>query len=189
MDENADPTIAEVLGIPWEQPEPFDPRDVPPGTLDARILDQDQVWVDRFGQVHQLRDMCDAYRANVLAHLYIARSDKWCWAALNELLTSRASMFVLTRATGVPMNAELSATQWLESTPLARGLRRLTPGIAAPVVLEAWAAKIHRLSELAGRPVWQVPGSQVAMPQDPRRSWTHDMRDRPPGPEGPDENW
>jgi len=189
MDENADPTIAEVLGIPWEQPEPFDPRDVPPGTLDARILDQDQVWVDRFGQVHQLRDMCDAYRANVLAHLYIARSDKWCWAALNELLTSRASMFVLTRATGVPMIAELSATQWLESTPLARGLRRLTPGIAAPVVLEAWAAKIHRLSELAGRPVWQVPGSQVAMPQDPRRSWTHDMRDRPPGPEGPDENW
>jgi hypothetical protein len=68
-----------ALGAPAESGQDeadLDNQDVPeglgrpiPGGFDYRILDQEEVWCDRFGRVHRIREMPIDYLFNVLSFL------------------------------------------------------------------------------------------------------------------------
>jgi hypothetical protein len=172
MDEDEDlgPTLAEFAGIELVPEPPFDPYRVTPGSLDRRILNQAQVWVDRTGAPRQLASMSDGYRANVVAHLHTHAFWMWSDAAFEELLATPLVILAVQDEAGVPLTGDLDPHHWLESTPLVRELRRLSPTIASPVVLTARAAHLRALSA----------GVETPMPQDPTRSWTRDMQGAPP---------
>ena len=180
MDDDLGPTLAEIAGIGPAPDPPFDPRRVTPGTLDRRVLDQTQLWVDSHATVHRLPDMGDAYRANVVAHLHLHATWMWAVAAFDELLDDPVALHAAHRETGIPLIGEVDPHTWLESTPLVRALRQLTPSIAPPAVLTAWANGVQARSARAGTDIWKIPGSVVPMPQDPTRNWAHDMRQTPP---------
>jgi len=161
-------TFGEILGL-TDGPHPrLDPTTVPPGSIDRRILDQDKVWVDRFGVVHQLATMQVSYRRNVVAYLYLTCTDLWVGAALDEVLDHGIDYHQVTASLGVPPIAEVDRHAWLESTVLVRALRRATPDLASPQRLRAWALE-----------TCAAPTPDVQLPQDPDRSWTDDMGQAP----------
>lgn len=178
-DDDLGPSLGDLIGLEPDSKPPFDPTQVTPGMLDLRVLHQDAVWVDRFGDVHELAGMGHTYRANVVAHLHAVCQWMWATTAVNELLDTPLAVHQLALEAGVPLTGDLDPHAWLESTPLVRALRRLSPGIAAPQILTQWAQRITDLSQQVGTDICAVPGSEIRMPQDPDRSWTHDMRQIP----------
>jgi hypothetical protein len=185
VDHELGPTLAELAGIEMAPEAPFAPHRVTPGCLDRRILDQAEVWVDGLGTTHRLDQMPEVYRANVVAHLHLHAVWMWSASAFDELLTSPVGLHVAKRVAGIRLIGETDPHLWLESTPLVRELRRLTPGVAAAEVLTGWAEQVHAQSARAGTDIWKVQGSVVPMPQDPGRNWAEDMR-RYPAYEEPD---
>lgn len=104
------------------------------GHLDLRVFDQDVYWVDRFGAPHLLEEMDEAYRRNVIGHLtahvegfYAGTLRRATFQMLGDALLGRVSGEVVAGALGAPTLTELTPVEWLESTPLMRRLRRLTP--------------------------------------------------------------
>lgn len=186
MEHALGPTLAQLAGIELVTEPPFDPSRVTPGSLDRRILGQTNVWVDARAQVHALTDMSDAYRANVVAHLHVHASWMWSASAVEELLTKPVSVNFAQRDAGIPFIGETDSHAWLEATPLVRELRALTPTIAPPHVLVAWARDLRTRSARAGTDIWKVPGAVVPMPQDPDRNWAQDVRQAPPYQESDD---
>ena len=179
MEDDLGPTASQLADMTLVPEAPFDPYRVTPGSLDKRILDQTQLWVDGHAAVHRVDDMGHAYRANVVAHLHLHAD--WMWSAnvIEELLSNPVELHAAQRAAEIRLVGESNPHTWLESTPLVRELRRLTPGIAHAPVLVAWAQDVRARSARAGAEIWQVPGSVVPLPQDPGRNWAEDMRQNP----------
>ena len=172
------PTIGDLTGIELEPAPPFDPATTPPGNLDRRVLDQTEIWVDRFGDVHRLSDMSDIYRANVVAHLHVCCEWMWTVASFEEIVTTPVVVHAANRDAGVPLIGDVDPHAWLESTPLVRALRRLSPDIADPASLVDWASRLNELTPNGYEVADDLP--ELRMPQDPDRSWTRDMNQIPP---------
>lgn len=98
------------------------------GKLDIRVFDQDSWWVDRLGRAHELRQMSDEYRANVLNFLYCFAEDYHhatiVRAALQAEADTARGLEPLASLDAARINAQ-TPVQWLESTVLVRGLRAL----------------------------------------------------------------
>lgn len=103
-----------------------------PGQLDRRVFDQDRYWVDAYGVGHELVQMSEQYRKNVLAFLR-GRAEEFhagymlyvagCVAV--DALQGRVSGDLLSMELGVPLVHEMEPNDWLESTPLVRRLLAL----------------------------------------------------------------
>ena len=98
--------------------------------LDLRVFEQDEWWVDRFGQPHRLGEMDPAYRRNLLAFLY-AQAPFFHRAMV---IRGVIEVFVTPAVTGVdvdldemlgPQIRESDSSKWMASTPLARRLHEL----------------------------------------------------------------
>jgi len=104
------------------------------GRMDKRVFSQDVWWVDVHGRPHRLEDMSTDYRRNVLAFLLGSAEQRWIGEVMREAVTAageadlgRVSWAVLAPGLGVPRVSEIDPVVWLESTPLMRRLRVLTP--------------------------------------------------------------
>lgn len=101
--------------------------------LDLRVFDQQIWWVDRTGAPHLVEDMSEEYIANVIAFLhehceqYQAASAcrAFIQAIGDQVLFGGPDGEVLAAAIGGPAWSELTAEEWLESTPLMRALCRV----------------------------------------------------------------
>ena len=82
----------------------------PPGLLDLRVLDQNQVWVDVLRTPHRIADRTDVtddYLVNIIGWVqHFADSLSEGWAHMHDV--------------PAPTNPKI----WLETTTLMRGLRR-----------------------------------------------------------------
>lgn len=104
--------------------------------FDLRVFDQDVYWVDRLGQPHRLEAMDDAYRRNVIDFL-VVRTERFfgdtCLRTViqtaGDALLGRTSAELLVVAAGGPATPDLDPSDWLESTPLMRRLRQLSPEV------------------------------------------------------------
>jgi hypothetical protein len=102
--------------------------------MDKRVFSQDVWWVDVHGRPHRIEDMSTDYRRNVLAFLLGSAEQRWIGEVMREAVTAageadlgRVSWAVLAPGLGVPRVSEIDPVVWLESTPLMRRLRVLTP--------------------------------------------------------------
>jgi len=111
-------------------------------SLDLRVFDQRTYWVDRTGTAHLLSQMSDAYIVNVINFLtelrdqYFADSMRRAFIQIlgDQLLFDDPSDELLGIEAGGPAWSDLTAEQWLESTPLMRALRRrLTTSTGDPL--------------------------------------------------------
>lgn len=107
--------------------------------LDQRVFDQAVWWVDRWGCPHRLEAMSENYRHNVIAFLLDSAEQRWLDEVRRDALTAitgawlgRVTFPVLARRVGLSSTADVDPLTWLESTPLMRRLRELTP--EAPTV-------------------------------------------------------
>jgi hypothetical protein len=102
------------------------------GRLDLRVFNQDQWWVDIHGRGHRLEEMSRSYRRNVIGfliehqeayflHCLLLESSR----VLSEALAGRVAGELLVSELGGVSMAELTPSEWLESTSLMRRLRRL----------------------------------------------------------------
>ena len=105
-----------------------------PGNMDNRVFDQDTYWVNSDGEAFLLPDMDQVYRCNVIGFLHDHVDYFHLHAALRELAEATSSVLngyipgsVLASTLGAPSIASMTPQQWLESTPLMRKLRHLTP--------------------------------------------------------------
>lgn len=104
------------------------------GSMDNRVFDQDMYWVNIKGEPFLLQDMSEGYRGNVIAFLHVHVAYYHAHAAMREAVDSALSVAaglpsgtLLARDLGIPIIAEMDPVEWLESTPLMRKLRALTP--------------------------------------------------------------
>jgi hypothetical protein len=74
--------------------------------MDLRVFDQDTWWGDRLASRRTWSSRITAF---------------------TDALRGRSSYAVLARSAGAPRIADLDSCDWLESTPLIRRLRQLTP--------------------------------------------------------------
>jgi hypothetical protein len=127
----------------WGDPveEPFDATRVRPGSLDARVLDQPEWWVDGRGRAHRLVDLAPAWRRAIATYLYRNAALLHAVCALCEATGAcdSAAMYMTTIASGAPMIADVDPFTWLESTEFFRALRSAQPDNAEPAVLRASA--------------------------------------------------
>lgn len=73
-----------------------------------------------------------------------------------------AGAFIAQLASGAPPLVALDRYSWLEGTELFRALRAMTPTLASPAALKAWAEDAHEK--------WATdPDAVVMLPQDPQR--------------------
>lgn len=102
-----------------------EPLQAEPGTLNLYVFDQDEVWLDVVGTPHRLHEMTITYRANVINHLlqraehfYQAKLEQW---QIADLLAAHQD--------GEDDQPPLPGdpVEWIESTPLMRRLRTMTP--------------------------------------------------------------
>lgn len=102
--------------------------------LDLRVFEQNEWWVDRRGVGHRLVEMSEEYRRNVISHLLMFCPSYHAGMAMKEAIESYCALLedeqpwaAAARELGIPMLFEVEAQTWLESTPLMRRLRALTP--------------------------------------------------------------
>lgn len=101
------------------------------GSLDLRVFEQAIWWVDISQVPHRLTDMSENYLRNVIAHLRrhadgfhqatIYRDVLQIWG---DLLLGRFPSDVIAIALGATPLTDLTPSEWLEGTPLMRGLVR-----------------------------------------------------------------
>ena len=104
--------------------------------LDLRVFDQDVYWVDRLGVGHRLEVMSREYVQNVVTFLvdireqyFRATQRPWFIQILgDQFLYGEPGADVLGLGLGGPSWGDLTAEEWLESTPLMRSLRRRLSG-------------------------------------------------------------
>lgn len=109
----------------------FDPATVTPGTLDLRVLDQDQVWVNRAGHVVSVHSMSDDRIHGLISFLH-RHADRLHHAAMSDALADLLSDFdigildvgAVTAFLGVPSDPH----NWLDGTCLMRRLTCLPTG-------------------------------------------------------------
>ena len=127
----------------WGDPveEPFDATTVRPGSLDARVLDQCEWWVDGLGRAHRLTDLEPAWRRGIATYLYRKATDLHAVCALCEAVgvCDSAARYLAAIASGAPAIADVDASTWLESTEFFRALRSAQPDIPEPATLRAQA--------------------------------------------------
>jgi hypothetical protein len=100
---------------------------------DPMVVEQDQVWVDRYGTNHALVAMSYPYRAAVLRMLLDNAPRIWMQyhaATLHRLVSDvlehgRVPGDLLAAQFDVVPSHRMEPAEWLESTPLVRTLRRL----------------------------------------------------------------
>ncbi|TRW45593.1 hypothetical protein [Georgenia yuyongxinii] len=98
-----------------------------PGRMDLRVFDLDQVWVDIVGVPHALHEMSLEQRSNVTAHV-LQYADHYRAAVARDAFTEAVVALIDgTRAPHVP-DLPADPREWVESTPLMRRLRAMTPG-------------------------------------------------------------
>lgn len=100
------------------------------GRLDLRVFDQDTYWVDYSGKAHLLDQMSEEYHLNVIGFLS-ANAEEYFTATLIRALLQWDIDSEAGYTTTLPgLNPKnllvLTASQWLESTPLMLRLRLLT---------------------------------------------------------------
>lgn len=104
---------------------------IAPGTLDARVLDQERYWVTGEATVLPLVSMTEAHLSAVVRFLHVHATRMHLDAmvdALLDLIDARSAgettaEQVTHDLTGQSI-ASVSANVWLESTPLLRAIRR-----------------------------------------------------------------
>jgi hypothetical protein len=94
-----------------------------PGVLDKRCLLQDLIWVDVQGRVHQIADMTNEYRANVLT-LLSGHAPGWLleaaiWLRIEQL----AGLHEEALSGASRMDAADGPPTWMLATPLVRRLQ------------------------------------------------------------------
>lgn len=101
--------------------------------LDVRVFDQGTYWVDRVGVAHLIEGgMSDEYIENVIEFLVEFREQyradcvrrAFIQTVGDRLLFGEPGGELLAASLGGPAWSELTAAEWLESTPLMRALRR-----------------------------------------------------------------
>ena len=106
------------------------------GQMDKRVFEQDVYWVNIKGEPFLLTEMSEEYRRNVISFL-MEGAEYYHFGAVMRMLATLTGDAMLGRITyngdvlahslGLPTVADLTADEWLESTPLMRRLRELTP--------------------------------------------------------------
>lgn len=105
------------------------------GRMDNRVFEQDVYWVDIHGRPHLVADESDMtpdYINNVIAFLVDGADYFHCCAMLRNAVQAYgdAVLFgevpgeLLAAELGAPLPTQMTALEWLESTPLMRALRR-----------------------------------------------------------------
>ncbi|MEP9384621.1 hypothetical protein [Nocardioides sp. KR10-350] len=84
-----------------------DAGDLPPGMLDLRIFEQDEVWVDRWRTVRQIRDLADAHLLGLI----------------DDFLPRSAPGFHGGCVIAGLADIEMDPDEWLRGTRLYRALR------------------------------------------------------------------
>jgi hypothetical protein len=104
------------------------------GKLDLRVFDQAEVWVDRFGQPHQIAEMEREYIANVRWMLLSRCEEFHLSCALLETLSEAEKVLhgdvtwlSLREELGMLAVCEMDPVTWLHSTALWRALDRACP--------------------------------------------------------------
>lgn len=104
------------------------------GNMDNRVFEQDVYWVNVKGEPFLLEEMSDEYRWNVIVFLHrhvtyyhVNAAVRGAVTALGDVLRGKVNGDLLSQHFGAPAVTDLSPIEWLESTPLMRRLRALTP--------------------------------------------------------------
>lgn len=112
-----------------------------PGNLDLRVFEQDIYWIDITGAPHQLATMSESYRRNVISHLLEHAEHHHAGVVTRDALNvvidgylGRPNASLMLAELDQPTTKDLDPSTWLESTPLMRRLRQLTP--AGPATAE-----------------------------------------------------
>ena len=106
-------------------------RTVPPGVLDARVLDQEQYWLTADAAVQQIAAMSTEHLTAVVAFLR-SRATSLHMSAIVDALVDLIEADAEGRLTADQITHEVTGTHlgsvdaaaWLEATPLVRALRR-----------------------------------------------------------------
>lgn len=108
------------------------------GRMDLRVFDQDRYWVDVVGRPFRLEMMSEEYRKNVIDFLLRHQRGFHLKYAMGEIFDSVVNLArgepdwsQVAYEFGLPFAGDHESRWWLESTPLMRRLRVLTPGYAA----------------------------------------------------------
>lgn len=101
------------------------------GQIDVRVFDQGTYWVDSNGVGHALADMSDEYIRNVILFLedscgrfHIRIGVREVVESLVSALNEDTPWLAIAAELGIPRVVDTDALEWLESTPLMRGLRQ-----------------------------------------------------------------
>lgn len=133
-DEQIHPGLLVIAGIRTQQeaePDTGWPDAAPVGGLDRRILLQDKIWIDPFGQIHRLDELSQAYRAHIVDTLIDMDLE------LEMASRVRVGSDMLSGALDTPAGLrDLDAIgalgrRWVETTPLIKRLVALG-GISLP---------------------------------------------------------
>lgn len=100
-----------------------EPLQAESGTLNLDVFDQDEVWLDVVGVPHLLHEMTITYRANVINHV-LQRAEYFYQAKLEQ--RHIAELLAAHQDDEPPLPED--PLEWIESTPLMRRLRAITPG-------------------------------------------------------------
>ena len=106
------------------------------GSLDLRVFDQGEVWVDRFGEAHQIETMTPEYVANV-RWMLLSRSEEFHLACslievlseAGKVLQGDVSWLSLREELDMLAVCEMDPAVWLYSTPLWRALDCACEGV------------------------------------------------------------
>lgn len=102
-----------------------------PGTLDLRVFDQDEWWVDRNQTPHMLTDMSVLYVERVIDMLeslaeyyYLMTVRRDLLQRMGDEMLGRVPTDTVAESAGVTPLRDLTPQAWLEGSPLMRALRR-----------------------------------------------------------------
>lgn len=120
---------------PWftfEPDEPFDPQAVTPGSIDYRVVDQDEWWVNVRGEPFRLNEMSKDYLRSVYNFMQPKAEEFHFWAVMrtiNGIITDLQNGVdnadvLQYQLTGTTI-ANMEHTEWLNSTPLMRKIQQL----------------------------------------------------------------
>lgn len=108
-------------------------RHVRPGTVDTKVLYQDQIWVSADSHIHRVSELTPEHAHNILTMLHRAAQKLHLNAILTAVeaeveatITGALTAERLTNELTGTNIATVNATDWLESLPLIRALRRRT---------------------------------------------------------------
>jgi len=91
-----------------------------PGEVDRRLLEQDQVWFDRFGRMHRIDQMPLEYLLNVLS--FLERVAAWGPSLSERLEASGEEIDELDRSDLIERNSREDCVAHLRAKPLMRAL-------------------------------------------------------------------